>query len=322
MEQDQSRPVAKLFAGGRALSGISAFWPGYPEGLLYLWPSARRRVGLNIQRLASLDASHDAIKQYLHWLSQIPYQEFGLSRDLGLGRAFARAFARVLSRDLDLTLALYLAHDFSRDLARARALDFDLALDLGLARALDRALALNHARAIALDHAFDLACELTRELDSKSPEKAVSSLAVQLPFVSSLRSSLSFLQIDPAHNYDDTALPVVLMTLAARASIVGEPEQQRLMDAVDGVRNRNIDPFWLALARHVARISTGEDRKLLEDLAAYPEKREAPLSWGLQYIVRGDVLMGDGSEVTLDELCDEAGVPRYPLLEEMPAEIE
>jgi hypothetical protein len=61
--------------------------------------------------------------------------------------------------------------------------------------------------------------------------------------------------------------------------------------------------------------STNEDRALLADLAAHPELRQPPMSWGLQYIVRGDVLLDDGTEVTLDGLCDEWGLDHLPYLE-------
>ena len=80
--------------------------------------------------------------------------------------------------------------------------------------------------------------------------------------------------------------------------------------------------LWSALARHLARCSTDADRELLIDLARNPEQREPPLSWGLRFIVRGDLLFDDGSIVTLDELCDELGLPRLPYLEDMPDEIE
>jgi len=82
------------------------------------------------------------------------------------------------------------------------------------------------------------------------------------------------------------------------------------------------DPLWPALARHVARISTAEDRALLVELARHPEKRESRLSWGLQYYVRGDLVLDDDSVVTLDHLCAEAGLEPLPLLEEMPDELD
>jgi hypothetical protein len=90
----------------------------------------------------------------------------------------------------------------------------------------------------------------------------------------------------------------------------------RACDAFDG------DPLWPALARHVARISTADDRALLEDLARHPEKREPPLSWGLQHYVRGDLVFDDDSVVTLDELCAQAGLAPLPLLEAMPDELD
>jgi hypothetical protein len=76
------------------------------------------------------------------------------------------------------------------------------------------------------------------------------------------------------------------------------------------------------LARHIARVSTPANCAFLEELAANPEKRQDELSWALQYLVRGDVLLPNGTEVTFDELCVEAGIPLYPLLEEMPPELE
>ncbi|WP_045118689.1 hypothetical protein [Haliangium ochraceum] len=58
------------------------------------------------------------------------------------------------------------------------------------------------------------------------------------------------------------------------------------------------------------------------DYAAHPEECDPPLSWGLKYIVRGDLVRPDGSEVTLDRLCDEAGIPRLPLSAPLPPEID
>ena len=98
------------------------------------------------------------------------------------------------------------------------------------------------------------------------------------------------------------------------ASLIGETA--RACDAFDG------DPLWRALARHVARMSTAEDRALLEDLARHPETREPPLSWGLQYYVRGDLMFDDDTVVTLDDLCAQAGLVPPPLLEDMPEELD
>jgi hypothetical protein len=77
------------------------------------------------------------------------------------------------------------------------------------------------------------------------------------------------------------------------------------------------DELWPALARHLARASTPEDRSLLETLAAEPERREGVLGLGLKYWVRGDVMLPDGSERTLEQL----GQP-LPLLEDVPREVD
>lgn len=81
--------------------------------------------------------------------------------------------------------------------------------------------------------------------------------------------------------------------------------------------NSSLDPLWGSLARHLARQSHQEDQKLLQSLAAHPEFRKPPLSWGLKYIVRGDVMLDTGEVVTLDELTDQANLPRLSYLEDI-----
>lgn len=83
--------------------------------------------------------------------------------------------------------------------------------------------------------------------------------------------------------------------------------------------------MWPALARQVARCSSDDDRALLTQLCQHPELRAAGqpfgsdlLYWGLKYFVRGDLLLEDGSEITLDQLCDLHQLPRLPYLEEAP----
>ena len=46
------------------------------------------------------------------------------------------------------------------------------------------------------------------------------------------------------------------------------------------------------------------------------------LGWGLKYYVRGDVMLGDGSVYTLDELNKKFGYDPPPYLEEMGEEVE
>jgi hypothetical protein len=137
-----------------------------------------------------------------------------------------------------------------------------------------------------------------------------------------LRVSLCALAPPNLSLFPDDQWPLGLLIPAARVSVIGgKRETEGLVSAALTAQQAGCDDFWPAFARHIARLSTDKDRALLEELAAHPERRKGHFSWGLQYIVRGDVLLPDGTEVMLDELCDEAGVSRYPLLEDMPLEI-
>jgi hypothetical protein len=57
-------------------------------------------------------------------------------------------------------------------------------------------------------------------------------------------------------------------------------------------------------------------------LARNPEKREGHVSWGLKYIVRGDIRLDDQSVITLDDLAQELQLPALPYLDELPSELE
>ncbi|HLK59274.1 MAG TPA: hypothetical protein VKU00_22130, partial [Chthonomonadaceae bacterium] len=326
---------AKQFAGARALSGLTALWPSYPTGLLHLWPSERRRLALHLQRQASLGATRHELEDNIIRLHAYR-KRHGEATTILVARTLA--LARYLARDHDLDLDRALAHDLDfdhdhdSDLARDRdrALDRDrdraLARDLDLARALDRDLDL--ARALARDRALDRALGRDRARD-RDRDRALdlaryhNSMTILLLRTVSLRSSLCWFLPPDLRELPDRAWPLGLLIPAARISVTsGRLGRDELEAGIHFFEEQNFDPFWIAFARHIARLSTPEDWAFLEDLAAHPEKRKGLLAWGLQYIVRGDILLPDDTEVTLDELCRSAGVPLYPLLEEMPPEIE
>jgi len=87
--------------------------------------------------------------------------------------------------------------------------------------------------------------------------------------------------------------------------------------------------MWSALARHIARRSTTQDRFMLARIAENPRSATAYLNRGkywlhpdrIHYIVRGDVALGCGKRLTIDELTDAIGAPRLPYLEDMPDEL-
>jgi len=108
---------------------------------------------------------------------------------------------------------------------------------------------------------------------------------------------------------------IALLAEASRLSIgqTSDPsELRRLLDA----SSLRAEPLWPALARHLAGCASDDDGALLEDLTRHPERREGLMSWGLQYIVRGDILLNDGTTVTLDELANELKRPALPYVDD------
>lgn len=124
-----------------------------------------------------------------------------------------------------------------------------------------------------------------------------------------------------AHTKDDGNPLLTLLRTACRISLAGRPDAAALAGPLAALP-ADTPPVWPALARWLSRCATDEDRRILEHHARHPQDCDAPLSWGLQYIVRGDLVLADGSEVTLDALYDQAGVKPLPLLEPMPPELE
>jgi hypothetical protein len=62
------------------------------------------------------------------------------------------------------------------------------------------------------------------------------------------------------------------------------------------------DPLWRSLALTLCGRQSSADVALLVELAQNPSQRQAPLRWGLQWIVRGDLLLLDGSTLALEAL--------------------
>ncbi len=119
--------------------------------------------------------------------------------------------------------------------------------------------------------------------------------------------------------------PVTVLHYACQASLRQQPNDDALDNALT-VHAHALNPLWPALARHIARRSTADDEELLRQAARAPAKYPEPLSWGLKYYVRGDVVFlgsdGTVTVATLDELCAEAGIDPLPLLEPMANELD
>lgn len=109
--------------------------------------------------------------------------------------------------------------------------------------------------------------------------------------------------------------------LEAACEISVHPGRTELSDELlNASQGSLLSPLFLSLARHVGRISSHEDRARLTHAAEHPSDFPSPLSWGLQYYVRGDVLAAEGS-IHFDSLCTSADGSPLPLIDELPPEI-
>lgn len=320
---------AEIVAAGRILAGSYPAWPpSNPEiGALHLWPGQRRLVGLRIQSAASVGSPYKALVAILGSIVEPPFRSAQM-------RDFARFFERELrttltkngqwdyARGLARDWAHYLANDWSRDFARffARfwAVDFSREWTRQRTRNFAAYWANNWARGFARNFGNDFSRDFAGDWAQKlklNPDSTWLENFALIETVSCGRPSACFSFAYPS----ESELPLDhLLRDASRLSMDSNRQVQ-----LDLTKNApHLDALWPALARHIARRSTLGDKILLEALARGDEKRPEPLSWGLQFIVRGDVLLDDGSVVTLDELADEAGVPRLPYFEEVEPELE
>ena len=328
---------------GRAkvLAGSNPTWPVKPLelSLLRLVPTSRFMLSARLQVLLSVGASREEFFRAAHSILSVPREpeRESLAWARELARSWASHWARDWARDWEGDLARYLArsgarrwaHDWARDWARGWARDWsrywtrDLAREF--ARDWRRELAQDWARDLAQDWARDWARELaqlqTRSLAREWGLAEVPGWLEDFAMVEMASIGRSGTRVMIA-NSEGVSEPLYrLLQLACQASLNPQAETTALRLAL-AAYPQDGEPLWPALARHLARCSTARDRALLDELIRHPEKREPPLSWGLQYYVRGDLVLDEGEELTLDALCDQLGLPRLPYLEELPPELE
>jgi Calcineurin-like phosphoesterase len=317
---------ARGIALGRVFAGSSPSWPGAPIDLplLRLWPGHRARTGLRLQTLASIVGPSDGLFPASRFLRKPEGSHSNFARTFTLtfasdiGRAVVGDFARALASDFGADFVGDVGGIAIRDFARAFA--FNIVFEVTRALVLDsaRTFASAFARDIVRTFVCDIARAFARALDLPESTRWLSDFAIlELNSWGRVGTRSVLAHVSNPNHHPGLHLFSTASRLSLRPRSDPAPFEQALVTAP-----ADIDPLWPALARHIARRSTPEDRALLEDLACHPEKREPPLSWGLKYYVRGDVILPDGSEVTLDQLCDEAGLPHLPYLEDMPDELE
>ncbi|MBI2421567.1 MAG: metallophosphoesterase [Candidatus Hydrogenedentes bacterium] len=331
-------------AAGRILVNGDSIWPGFEDGvgLLQLWPGDRRLAGLRLQALANQGIGFDGLLKSANTVLAIPpwdearryfsrYFSRGFSRGLSLdlsryfSRDFSRYFSRDISRDISRDLTFYFSsnysrnffRDLSRGISRYSSRDISRYFSRDLSRDLSRYFSRGISRYLSRDFSALYLAEMYGLAESDYSFMPSDLMADEL-FCHGrigLPSLLTLVKVLP----DD--LRVKTLAMACRLIYASSKDDIGLKSVLRSYP-AHYDPLWPALARHIAGIGTPEDRALLEDLARHPEKREGPLQWGLRYIVRGDVVLDDGTVVTLDELSAAHGLEPLPYLEEMPERFE
>ena len=88
--------------------------------------------------------------------------------------------------------------------------------------------------------------------------------------------------------------------------------------AIDECRLRESILFGYR-SRNTCKRSSEEDRSLLSDRVQSIHKPESALDYGLKYLIRGDLILADGTEMAIDDICSAIGIPHLPYLEDIVA---
>ncbi|MEM8556889.1 MAG: metallophosphoesterase [Bacteroidota bacterium] len=322
--------TAQAFSVARLLVSVNpvALPIDNPLSLLHVWPSQRTELSGLLQDAAVEDLGwlmwHD---QGLNILGYVLDLDYDLARDIANSRA--RDFARDLTHEYRSSLVRVLARALARPIGRSLALDRDHGIDLArdifrdfdLVRNIFSYLAFNNYK-LDLDNDLDKYLNRDRGSGRDRPRDRYHNSA-----------SRASIRVVAAYTNSSSLFPkpyTPLMQAACMHSLHPERGAFPLLEALDQTPETD-SGLWHALARHIARMSTEEDRALLTDMAQRPEDyfEEGPLLWSMQHVVRGDIYLSgvtvgneEGRIVKLDELTDELGWEPLPYLEEMEPELE
>ena len=310
-------------ASGKWLCGGSPFWPGGQIGLLNLWPSRRRMAALSLQAgliCGLTDSDFQIIAQRELFVRT---RNENLPRDVF--RDIDHSFVRRVAGDVTRGVIRDVVRFFDCEIVRYVALNtdpnfvhyIDHDIHYGVVRTLQRP-GPDVNRCADRGVARDLAIAFANEIAGVPPNYYRLNDLYSIYSSSWGRCLARSLLAQLSQNLEGRPAEVRLLSQACRISLDTAPGQP---PAPLPPQKEHIFPLWAALARHLARQSSDEDKALLNDLAQHPEKCEGELSWGLQFIARGDLLMPDGSFQTLDDLCDRLGLPHLPYLEDLPPEL-
>jgi hypothetical protein len=305
-------------AVGRILSSVP-FWPGEPWELLLLqsWPSRRRFTGHFLQAAAMVGFSRN---QIIDLTKRLPHLLRPFPAEVKVPPQFDVDSIKYAIADLD---DLDLPAQERRCFTVSYLTDWFLQIGPLPASIGTPAIWVN-----VLQSTFRTECmgrEWTREnanIWTRALSTALASKTIDTE--SPLRRTgpafagpLGILAFLACVEIGRVSGPIDLISSACRIALNPGLSTRHFKKALR-LCTEKLDPLWPMLARHLALRGTRGDQSRLCALAASPEQRDGVLGWGLKYIVRGDVILSDGSELTLDELTSELGLKQLPYLEDYP----
>jgi len=232
---------------------------------------------------ADVHARVVGLVQYLHhYIDRHSEPYFDKDFALHFARDFIRDLARCVGQEFVRDFFEGFAEDFGRYFVRALLGYFGRCFDRHPHRELSRDFARHFVQVFIQDFRQYLVLDFSRYLSI--PRSALAAPWLRTFALLEASSAAGRASVRAALAYGKLPADSPLLSLfrtACRASFAPadgglRSEVFHASEAFDG------DRLWPALARHIARISTAEDRELLVDLARNPEKRKPPLSWGLQ----------------------------------------
>lgn len=316
----------------KAMFGVSVWFPKGPAALLRLWPSQRVSIGSTLQICATLGASREHLSSVMKAISKRTSPDVD---DYSL-------YVDALSADFQGAAMDEVAADFCRDAAREVIRCFGLS---HVQRGLDRGLiagvvidildylapSLLKSDALTMEPAERFVCNLVDETllrldrtpfgqvhtallgakaghDEELFRNCVRTDLAALGARCAVRIAFAYAALEPPFS----GPTFTLLQQACRVSLRPRDRRQRRKLTLELQKTQ--DPVWSAFARRIARTATPDDVKLLASVARGDCPWADPHAVHLGPIVRGDISL-NGKVVTLETVCDWAGVRPPPHLE-------
>ena len=351
-------PTEPLVAFGRVWAHGNPLWPApmdWELAGLRLWPGPRLFDSLRLQIFAGFGANSGDVSSWARVALQptSPPNMAEIENILKTLDVFPRILSHMVSsdfssdflRDFSREISWYLSRKLSHDLSRGTirytsdSFSFDFSCDFSrkLSRNFSRDFSCSKPSRVSRSHSRKSSCLV---LEGHLRKTSMAGLQDHWPAFKSLITYIKETELTiyvpcGTRAYivsiikDDLDSLGCILNVSCRLSLDNNPDQAALNQALGNLEEKYNHPLWPALARHISRLSDQADRELLEFAAKDPDgyiDQYAPgnniLRWGLKYYVRGDVMLADGSVLTLDELNREFGYDIPPYLEEMGEEID